>query len=57
MDFIAEIYWPDDGLWYFVHINSIDLEKKTADIIYTTGETELLDLIEIVTEGHMLIID
>lgn len=49
----AELFWPDDDLWYLIRINSIDSERKTAFIVYTTGETECLDLDDIVREGHM----
>lgn len=49
----AELFWPDDDLWYLIRIASIDSEQKTAFIVYTTGETERLDLDDIVREGHM----
>eukprot|EP00210_Caulerpa_lentillifera_P009108 g8686.t1 len=49
----AELFWPDDDLWYLIRISSVDPETKTAFIVYTTGETESLDLDDIVREGHM----
>mmetsp|Transcript_40212 Transcript_40212/g.72224 ORF Transcript_40212/g.72224 Transcript_40212/m.72224 type:complete len:328 (-) Transcript_40212:84-1067(-) len=52
----AELFWPDDNLWYVITIHTINPMAKTADIMYTTGETELLDLNEIVRDGHMSLI-
>ena len=49
----AELFWPDDDLWYLIHIDVIDPELKRANIVYTTGETETLELDDIVREGHM----
>lgn len=49
----AELFWPDDDLWYLIRIDTINSEMKTAFIAYTTGETETLDLEDIVREGHM----
>mmetsp|Transcript_34682 Transcript_34682/g.90036 ORF Transcript_34682/g.90036 Transcript_34682/m.90036 type:complete len:320 (-) Transcript_34682:171-1130(-) len=49
----AELFWPDDNLWYVITIHAINPMAKSADIMYTTGETEELDLNEIVREGHM----
>ncbi|KAK9845674.1 hypothetical protein WJX84_006239 [Apatococcus fuscideae] len=52
----AELFWPDDNLWYLIEISDINLEQHKAQIIYWTGETEELDLEEIVKEGHMSLI-
>ncbi|KAK9849007.1 hypothetical protein WJX84_005023 [Apatococcus fuscideae] len=52
----AELFWPDDNLWYLIEISDVNLEMHKAQIIYWTGETEELDLEEIVKEGHMSLI-
>lgn len=49
----AELYWPADGLWYLIEIQSVDIPSKKAGIVYFTGETEELDLDEIINEGHL----
>ncbi|KAK9789939.1 hypothetical protein WJX73_004064 [Symbiochloris irregularis] len=50
---LMELYWPDDNCWYLVEIRSIDPLQGKAAITYVTGETEELDLEEIIREGHM----
>ena len=52
----AELFWPDDNLWYLIEIHDLDLSNRKAQIMYVTGETEELDLTEIVREGHMSLI-
>lgn len=52
----AELFWPDDMLWYLVQIQSVNSRNKSARITYTSGETEDLDLEEIIREGHMSLI-
>uniref|UniRef100_A0A7S1SZ37 Alfin N-terminal domain-containing protein n=1 Tax=Tetraselmis chuii TaxID=63592 RepID=A0A7S1SZ37_9CHLO len=52
----AELFWPDDNLWYMIKILDVDPGSKQASIMYDTGELEDLDLIEIVKEGHMSLI-
>lgn len=52
----AELYWPDDNLWYLIEIHEVMLDQHKARIMYVTGETEELDLLEIVREGHMSLI-
>lgn len=49
----AELLWPDDALWYVVQIASVDARARTAQIIYSTGEQEDLDLDEILRDEHM----
>mmetsp|Transcript_5769 Transcript_5769/g.14017 ORF Transcript_5769/g.14017 Transcript_5769/m.14017 type:complete len:313 (+) Transcript_5769:222-1160(+) len=53
----AELFWPDDNLWYVITIHEVTPMAKRAKIMYTTGETEELDLNEIVREGHMSLIN
>lgn len=50
---LMELFWPDDNCWYLVEIRSIDSKQIKAAITYVTGETEELDLEEIIREGHM----
>ena len=52
----AELYWPDDNLWYLVEILAVNQKGKKATIQYTTGETEELELGEIIRDGHMSLI-
>ena len=52
----AELFWPDDSLWYLIEIQDVDVAKKTAQIVYTTGEVEELNLDEIASDMHMIII-
>ena len=53
----AELYWPDDNLWYLIEIQDVDVASRMAQIMYVTGETEELNLVEIVREGHMSLIN
>eukprot|EP00192_Tetraselmis_astigmatica_P025441 CAMPEP_0117655924 /NCGR_PEP_ID=MMETSP0804-20121206/4533_1 /TAXON_ID=1074897 /ORGANISM="Tetraselmis astigmatica, Strain CCMP880" /LENGTH=280 /DNA_ID=CAMNT_0005462297 /DNA_START=44 /DNA_END=886 /DNA_ORIENTATION=+ len=53
----AELFWPEDNLWYVITIHEVNPATKTAQIMYTTGETEELDLNEIVRDRHMSIIN
>ncbi|KAK9806927.1 hypothetical protein WJX72_007742 [[Myrmecia] bisecta] len=53
---LAELFWPDDDMWYLIEIHDVNVEAKLAKIAYSTGETEELDLNEIVREGHMSLI-
>lgn len=52
----AELFWPDDKLWYLVEIQGINMKTRAAKITYTTGEEEELKLDEIIREGHMSLI-
>jgi hypothetical protein len=52
----AELYWPDDALWYLIEIQGVDVQAKRASIMYVTGETEVLNLVDIAREGHMSLI-
>ena len=52
----AELYWPDDNLWYLIQIQGLNPANRMASILYTTGEAEDLALDDIVRDGHMSII-
>uniref|UniRef100_A0A7S2Z3T3 Alfin N-terminal domain-containing protein n=1 Tax=Chloropicon laureae TaxID=464258 RepID=A0A7S2Z3T3_9CHLO len=52
----AELFWPDDNLWYLIEIQSVNAKVKQARIMYTDGSTEELDLDEIIRDGHMSLI-
>eukprot|EP00877_Chromochloris_zofingiensis_P007907 jgi/Chrzof1/336/Cz01g12020.t1 len=52
----AQLFWPDDQQWYAVFIDDINPNRKTAKILYVTGEFEDLDLDEIVRDGHMMLL-
>ncbi|KAG7668214.1 hypothetical protein Ndes2526A_g01054 [Nannochloris sp. 'desiccata'] len=49
----AELYWPDDGKWYLVAIQALDLRTSKAKVQYATGEEETLDLAEVIRENQM----
>jgi hypothetical protein len=53
----AEMFWPDDNMWYLIEIHRVNAADKTATIVYRTGEVEELNLQEIANEGHMSLID
>mmetsp|Transcript_1715 Transcript_1715/g.3843 ORF Transcript_1715/g.3843 Transcript_1715/m.3843 type:complete len:239 (+) Transcript_1715:182-898(+) len=52
----AELFWPDDNLWYLIEIQNINVRQKHAKIMYTDGSTEELELDEIIQDGHMSLI-
>ncbi|KAK9788296.1 hypothetical protein WJX73_004548 [Symbiochloris irregularis] len=52
----AELFWPDDKLWYLVEIIGINMKTRSAKITYTSGEEEELKVDEIIREGHMSLI-
>ncbi|KAG2486955.1 hypothetical protein HYH03_014452 [Edaphochlamys debaryana] len=52
----AELFWPDNQLWYLVEIINVNAKTKQAKIVYASGEEEDLDLAEIVREGHMALL-
>ena len=54
---LAESWWPDDNLWYLIEIQDVNVHDLTADIMYITGETEILELKDIVKEQHMSLIN
>jgi hypothetical protein len=54
---LAEMFWPDDNMWYLIEIQRVNPIDKTATIVYKTGEIEDLNLQEIAQEGHMSLID
>lgn len=49
----AELFWPDDGKWYLIEIQAVEPASRKANVQYATGETETLDLDEVVRDGHM----
>ncbi|KAI8468787.1 MAG: hypothetical protein J3K34DRAFT_515351 [Monoraphidium minutum] len=54
---LAEMFWPDDNMWYLIEIQRVNAGDKTATIVYKTGEIEDLNLQEIAQEGHMSLIE
>lgn len=53
----AELYWPDDGIWYSVAINAVNVKKRMATIQYDTGEIEELDLAEVISDEQMYLLE
>uniref|UniRef100_A0A7S0YAB0 Alfin N-terminal domain-containing protein n=1 Tax=Polytomella parva TaxID=51329 RepID=A0A7S0YAB0_9CHLO len=49
----AELFWPDNKLWYLVEIIAYNPKVKQAKIVYASGEEEDLEMDEILREGHM----
>lgn len=51
---LAEMFWPDNALWYLVEIQAYNPETRQASILYATGEAEdIEDLEEILRDQHM----
>lgn len=51
------MYWPDDGSWYVIEIQTVNVIARTAKIIYGSGETESdLGLDDIARDGHVYLI-
>lgn len=54
----AELYWPPDGMWYLIEIQSVDVVRRTARIIYMTGEIEeALNLDDVARDKQMLLVN
>ncbi|GAX73109.1 hypothetical protein CEUSTIGMA_g562.t1 [Chlamydomonas eustigma] len=53
----AELFWPDDSMWYLIEIQHVNMDTKMSRIMYMTGELEELDLAEIARDMHMSIIN
>ena len=51
----CELLWPDDGLWYLVEIVEVDSSAamKTARARYSSGEEEVLSLVEVAEKGEL----
>jgi hypothetical protein len=53
----AEMLWPDDAKWYLIRITHVDIQHRSCNIQYLTGETESgLQLDEIVQKKELRII-
>lgn len=52
----AELFWPDDNLWYLIEIQSVDVATKEARVLYSTGDFETLNLEETAQNMHMVLI-
>mmetsp|Transcript_7167 Transcript_7167/g.26347 ORF Transcript_7167/g.26347 Transcript_7167/m.26347 type:complete len:725 (+) Transcript_7167:272-2446(+) len=52
----VELLWPDDGTWYGVEVVRYDPESHLAAVVYQTGETEDVQLSDVVRdkEGRVL---
>ena len=53
---LAELFWPDDGYWYLIEIQDVNAHSMTAHIMYMTGDTEELQLGDIIRDKHMHLI-
>eukprot|EP00879_Flechtneria_rotunda_P021551 GHRR01022714.1.p1 GENE.GHRR01022714.1~~GHRR01022714.1.p1 ORF type:complete len:163 (+),score=44.22 GHRR01022714.1:424-912(+) len=54
---MAELFWPDDGLWYPVRIEQLDSGSRKAKIVYLPGlEEEDLEMDDIIRDGHMMLL-
>lgn len=49
----CELLWPDDGLWYLVEILDVDAGAATARARYSSGEEEVLSLLEVAQKGEL----
>lgn len=43
---LAQLFWPDDKKWYRADVLGVNFSKRTADVLYATGDVENLDLDE-----------
>lgn len=42
------LFWPDEGAWYKVEVLELNAKKRIAVVLYDTGESEELELEDIV---------
>lgn len=42
------LFWPDEGAWYRVEVLEVNARKRIAMVLYETGESEELELEDIV---------
>ncbi|CAK0779899.1 hypothetical protein CVIRNUC_004883 [Coccomyxa viridis] len=47
----VELFWPEDATWWLARI--IKLNSKQCQVVYETGETEELQVDELIREGIM----
>lgn len=52
----AELFWPDDNLWYLIEIQNIEVGSKEARVLYSTGDFETLNLVETAQNMHMVLV-
>lgn len=52
----AELFWPDDNLWYLIEIQEVSPATKEARVLYSTGDFETLNLEETARDMHMVLI-
>lgn len=49
----AQLFWPDDQLWYRAEVVSLNNRARSAKVLYATGDVETLSIDEIAAEGHL----
>ncbi|GLC34228.1 hypothetical protein PLESTM_000172000 [Pleodorina starrii] len=52
----AELFWPDDNLWYLIEIQEVNVATREARVLYSTGDFETLNLEETARDMHMVLI-
>ncbi|KAG2494428.1 hypothetical protein HYH03_007480 [Edaphochlamys debaryana] len=52
----AELFWPDDNLWYLIEIQEVQVGSREARVLYSTGDFETLNLEETARDMHMVLI-
>ncbi|GFR44204.1 hypothetical protein Agub_g5387 [Astrephomene gubernaculifera] len=52
----AELFWPDDNLWYLIEIQEVLVASREARVLYSTGDMETLNLEETARDMHMVLI-
>ncbi|KXZ53771.1 hypothetical protein GPECTOR_6g689 [Gonium pectorale] len=52
----AELFWPDDNLWYLIEIQEVMVATREARVLYSTGDFETLNLEETARDMHMVLI-
>lgn len=49
----GELLWPDDNEWYLVQITNVDLDNWQLQVQYYNGDTEELEVDEVLRDGHL----
>ncbi|GIL85117.1 hypothetical protein Vretifemale_13747 [Volvox reticuliferus] len=52
----AELFWPDDNLWYLIEIQEVNVATREGRVLYSTGDFETLNLEETARDMHMVLI-
>jgi len=51
----VQLFWPDDNKWYDAEVMDYNPRNKSAKVRYATGDLEMLNLDEIIVDGHIFV--